>query len=216
MNAKSVFILKLLLPVALAALLLTAIFWNRRPGATAGAVGEKGVSAPEQSESVPTPIPQPFPTTPPDAGKITVSDANDEGYATVIGVAGAVDPSSTVAVMNLSAHTMMTTTADAGGAFSLDLYAPHGSSLLIKYEPGGFRISHFWKLAITSLADSTTENLNPLPGTNLHVGQPPLGDGKSQRFSAVGDWRSTTPQGWAGWQLSGTLQVPASGTPAGL
>jgi hypothetical protein len=172
-------------------------------------------------EAAPTAIPSPYPITPPDVSKITVSDPDAEGYTMVTGTDGAVEGSSIVAVINLNAHTIMTTTASTAGGFSVPLYAPPGSSLLIKYEIAGEhfyrnRIKRFWQEAQTSWAAATTENLNPLPGTIIHVGEPPSGDGNSQAFSSVGSWQNNDPQGWAGWWLSGTLQVPSGGDPPHL
>ena len=57
----------------------------------------------------------PFPTTPPDASKISVSDPDVDGYATVTGAAGTVPPDVAVAVINLSSPTVMTTTASTDG-----------------------------------------------------------------------------------------------------
>jgi hypothetical protein len=158
--------------------------------------------------------PTPFPTTPPDASKITVGDPDVEGYATVTGAAGAVEPLSMVALVNLSAHTVMTATSDASGAFTAALYAPPGSSLLVKYDFYGDRARRLWQDAFAhTLAEPSY--LNPLPGTILYVGAPPAGDGSAQAFHSVGSWQSDGTA-WAGWWLSGTLQVPAGGSGPGL
>ncbi len=168
------------------------------------------------TQATPTPIPTPFPITPPDASLIAVSQPDDEGYATVTGAAGAVQANSSVIVINLSARDFMTTTADATGAFTTNLYAPPGSSLLIKYDPEGSLIRWFWELGQTEVAGSTIENLNPLPGTILYVGRPSTGDGQTQPFYAVSAFMGEGAKGWAGWAMTGTLQVPPGEPPPGL
>lgn len=170
-------------------------------------------------QATPTAIPQPFPTTPPDASKITVSAPDVDGYATVIGAPSAVEPLAAVAVINLSAQTPMTTTADANGAFTTTLYAPPGSSLQIRYDPAGDRVNQFWQEALVYEADRAVQYMNPLPGTTLHVGAPPPGDGSRQEFHRVGQITSPAAGGgwgWAGRWLSGTIQVPPGNTPPGL
>ena len=173
------------------------------------------VSAPDPA---PTAIPQPYPTTPPDASLIAVSDPDLEGYATVTGSPGAVEPLASVVVVNLNARNFMTSTAGADGSFDLGLYAPPGSSLLVKYEPtGGDRIQRFWGDAQGgAAAGGTVENLNPLPGTILHVDRLAAGDEQQQNYHSVGAFFSENPSGWSGWWVSGTLEVPPGGTGPGL
>lgn len=159
----------------------------------------------------------PFPTTPPDASKITVSDPDIEGYATITGAGGAVEPLSAVIIINLSARNVMAATGDADGAFTATMYAPPGSSLLVKYETEGDRVERFWQEAQTGVAEAAVENLNPLPGTILRVDAPSPGDGERQPFHTVSAFMvESDAKGWAGWWMTGTLQVPPGGGPPGL
>jgi hypothetical protein len=187
----------------LSTLLLLAVFLSSN-GAASGPV-EASIQA------IPTPIPPPFSTTPPDVSKIAVGDPDEEGYATITGVAGAVLPDAAVAVINLSSSIVMTATADAGGAFTATLYAPPGSWLLVKYDTDHDRIDTLWEQA-TTWEDVAHDYINPLPGATLYVGAPPPGDGRTQPFRSVGAFTSDESPGWAGGWLSGTLQVPPGGS----
>jgi len=164
----------------------------------------------------------PLPTTPPDASKISVSDPDVDGYATVTGAAGVVAPLADVILINLSANNVMTATADSTGAFTASLFAPSGSSLLVKYEtdkgplPQGSRIKAFWRDAQLVAVNPRNDNLNPLPGTTLHVGEPMPGDGETQPFNTVSTFMIEDPGAWAGWWMSGTLQAPPGEAPPGL
>jgi hypothetical protein len=182
--------------------------------------------------------PAPLPVTPPVASLIQVNPVGVEGFATVTGAAGSVAPAAAVAVINLNAHTLRVTVSDTAGGFSLDgLYAPPGSSLLVKYDPAGDQVASAWRRSHTeNLPGDGT--LNSLPGAILYVEPPPMGDSTAQAFHSVGAWikeagspvptrplsygsaavGSIPPEaaaGWAGWWISGTLQVPG-GSGSGL
>lgn len=149
------------------------------------------------------------PIIPPDARKIRVGNPDAAGYAQVTGEAGAVPPGAGVAIINLSAHNLITATSDIQGSFQASLFAPPGSSLLVKYEQSGERIRDFWQRAVTAVADSTVKNLNPLPGTTLYVGGLEPTAGSTQSFHVVGaDSSIEPPKRWAGWFMSGELTVP--------
>jgi hypothetical protein len=165
--------------------------------------------------------PTPLPVTPPRADLIQVGAADVDGYATVTGLPGAVAPNSAVGVVNLNAHTLAIALSDASGAFSTSIFAPAGSSLLIKYDPRGDQVA--LALSKSSETDIPGEGaMNPLPGTILEVGDTPAGDGTIQTFNSVGAWTEETEalalsrtvdvqaqsDRWAGWWITGTLQAP--------
>ena len=143
----------------------------------------------------------------PRADRIEVGQPDDDGFATVTGAAGAVEPYSEVAVVNVSAYTLATASAGADGAFVTQLFAPPGSSVLVKYDPDGDRIARLWKGAIGEELVADLSEVNPLPGTILYVGKPRPGENGIQEFHSVGAFRSEIPKGWAGWWLSGTMEV---------
>jgi hypothetical protein len=155
--------------------------------------------------------------TPPDASLISVSPPDVDGYATVSGAPGAVPPYSAVAVANLSASPMAATLSDGLGAFTTTaLYAPPGSSLLIKYDPESYRAIRLWEAATSALFDDFPAYANVLPGTIIHAGGAPPRNGATQAFSVVGGFWQMSPKSWAGWWLTGTLQTPAFNPVLGL
>ena len=154
---------------------------------------------------------------PPDASRITVGNANSEGIATVTGLSGSVEAISDVVVVNLNARNLSHTIANADGEFSLNIFAPPGSTLLIKYDPDGWRTQQLLKDALNSSSAVGYAYFNPLPGTMINVGAPPSGQNNYQDFTSAGgfieDPSSTTHGKWAGWWLSGTVQVPIGPPP---
>jgi len=157
----------------------------------------------------------PIPTTPPRADRITVGPPDAEGYATVTGAAVSVMPFSGVAVVNLSAHNLAVTKSDGAGAFSLRLYAPPGSSLWIKYDPDGWRTAQLWADAQPGMTPGDFSYVNSLPGTIIMAGTPQQPTAREHHFSTVGILGGGAKE-WAGWWVTGTLQVPSGGPGPGL
>ncbi|MBE0688115.1 MAG: hypothetical protein IH585_19130 [Anaerolineaceae bacterium] len=158
-----------------------------------------------------------LPTTPPNASLITIGSANNAGVATVIGLAGTVDPLSDVILVNLNAKNFAHSIADSSGGFSANIFAPPGSALMIKYDPDGWRtqmLLHEIQVATSAVGYTY---INPLPGTILNVGAPAYGQSNFQDFTAVGGFTedpSTISRGlWAGWWLSGRIEVPSGPPP---
>lgn len=143
----------------------------------------------------------PFPIIPPDATKITIGLPDIEGLAQINGDVGSVPGDSTVIVINLSTMNAITTTATSSGVFSTTLFAPPGSSLLVKYDIDGGLASQFWADASQGGADTTSSVINALPGTIIPVGEAPLDSGSYHVAGFFGPW--------AGWWISGTIAGPA-------
>jgi hypothetical protein len=158
-----------------------------------------------------------LPTTPPDASRITVGSADSEGVATVTGQPSAVEAISDVVVVNLNTKNLAHTIADVDGGFTLNIFAPPGSTLLVKYDPDGWRTRQLLYNALNASSAITYSYFNPLPGTMINVGAPPPGENNYQYFTSAGgfieDPSSTTHGKWAGWWLSGRVQVPAGPPP---
>ena len=157
-------------------------------------------------------LPPAFEIDPPVAELIHVGEANTEGIATVVGQAGAVTPLSAVAIVNIDAETVITTTSDSNGSFSARLFAPPGSSLTIKVDQKGERVKSLWQLS-KSWNTGDFSLMNPLPGVTISVGDPPLGDGRSQEFTSAGRFEGV---GWAGWWVNGVILVPHESGGPGL
>ena len=152
--------------------------------------------------------PVPYPKAPPVASLITVSEPDSEGYVTVNGAIGSVPPVVAVMVLNQSAANLAMTVSDAAGAFSVNLYAPDGSWLLVKYDPRGEILSSLWDRASNTdkeTAFATGQSVQNLPGVSLRTGDLPAGGAGWQDFAAAGR------QGWwAGWAMDGTLETPST------
>lgn len=155
-----------------------------------------------ESESVSFSAP---PTAPPDASKISVGSPNTDGYSVVTGAAGAVPADVGVAIINLSTRNVITTTADGSGGFQATLFAPPGSSLLIKYSPRTDLIELLWEHALNPGGDFSY--MNPLPGTTIFVsGSNPGNPGIP--FHSAGFFGPGEGPDWAGWWISGNAAGP--------
>jgi hypothetical protein len=145
------------------------------------------------------------PTTPPDASKITVSSPNMDGIATITGKSGTVGQDTAVAIINLSSRSVITATASSSGAFNAKLFAPPGSSLLIKYTSKIELIEALWAHAIKPGGDFIY--MNPLPGATIFVpGSPPGSEGAP--FHSAGFFGPGEGPNWAGWWMSGLVSGP--------
>jgi len=162
--------------------------------------------------------PEGVPSTPPDASKITVGNADVEGVAEVSGAVGAVPPSSWVILVNLNARNIAIDTSNMDGSFSMNLFAPPGSTILVKYDIDGWRTQALLNEIYTATGAVTYLETNPLPGTTINVGPTPVSEANTMSFHIAGyfaqDPSTTDPGGrWAGWWMSGKVVVPAGNDP---
>ncbi|MGB2982447.1 MAG: hypothetical protein WBC63_01140, partial [Candidatus Bipolaricaulia bacterium] len=145
---------------------------------------------------------------PPVAELITISSPDQDGYATVEGAAGSVLPYATVWVENLNARNVVLADSDAKGAFRAELFAPPGSSVLVKVDPTGEETRRLYDTIRAGCPDVGSE-INPLWGTIIPIEQPPKQTAFGTPFSAVGSIRECTL--WAGWWIDGTMEVYSFG-----
>ena len=115
--------------------------------------------------------PMPFvPDDPPKAALIDISPPTGNGEVTLHGATGAVAPHSAVVAITLETGHFTTAQATANGSFTAALFAPAGTSVLIKADPFGTSVAELL------VADTDTDRdaaVAALPGTILRVADPP-------------------------------------------
>ena len=141
--------------------------------------------------------PMPFvPDDPPKATHITISPPTAASEVTLTGAAGAVAPHSAIVAITLDTGHFTTAQATANGSFSATLFAPAGTSILIKADPLGANVARFvdpFDLLHPEVS------LSALPGAILRVADPP-GVGP-----AVGGAGLTSSEGPPVWTFHGSL-----------
>ena len=131
-------------------------------------VGQAGVTALMLTVSR---DPMPFvPDDPPEAALISISPPTADGEVTLTGAAGSVVPQSAVVAITLETGHFTTAQATAAGSFTATLFAPAGTSVLIKADPFGTSVAEF--LLISGEVHGPRP-LAALSGTILRVADPP-------------------------------------------
>ena len=117
--------------------------------------------------------PMPFvPDDPPKAALISISPPTADGEVTLTGAAGSVAPGSAVFVATLDTGHFTTAQATASGSFTATLFAPAGTSVLIKADPTGANVAQFLYLFFET-DQAPEQRLPALPGTILRIPDPP-------------------------------------------
>ena len=156
--------------------------------------------------------PMPFvPNDPPKAALISISPPTGDGEVTLRGAAGSVAPHSAVVAATLNTGHFTAVQATASGSFTATLFAPAGTSILIKADPVGTTIARF--LTVSSTAhnilfgtgerDGDSTALASLPGTILRVADPP---GAGIRIGSAGRTYWDEP-GLPAWTFQGSLNT---------
>ena len=127
--------------------------------------------------------PMPFvPDDPPKAALISVSSPTADGEVTLSGAAGSVASHSAVVAFTLETGHFATAQAAADGSFTATLFAPAGTSVLVKADPFGSSVAEFLPTAGDGGKQILLSNggqggylypLAGLPGTILRVADPP-------------------------------------------
>jgi len=175
--------------------------------ATACAEGEKELI--EWGEDSVNPVSSSgIPFDPPVAALISFGEADALGEVAISGQAGAALANAIVYVVNLSSSHQAYTTAAADGSFSLTLFAPPGSPVMIKHGPRTGPHDHRWRDLNTGIA----EGVNPFPGTILHVpyDTEPTSDGIPFAYAGAIDFFADDVTGTANtvrsaWSVEGTM-----------
>ena len=127
--------------------------------------------------------PTPFvPDDPPKAALISISSPTATGEVTVTGEAGSVAPHSVVVALTLETGNFITAQATANGSFTVTLFAPAGTSVLVKADPVGTSVAQFLPAPGDGSDNILLSNgeqggdrsaLAGLSGTILRVADPP-------------------------------------------
>ena len=113
---------------------------------------------------------------PPKAALISISQPTADGEVTLSGAAGSVAPHSAIVAITLETGHIATAQATDDGSFTATLFAPAGTSILIKADPVGANVARFVnseRFVNDDQDDNPTSSLSALPGTILRVADPP-------------------------------------------
>ena len=148
----------------------------------------------------------PYPTTPPDASKISFGSLDDLKEATVTGAPGAVLPHALVMLANLNSQHYAYAVSDADGSFTARIFAPPGTSIQIKHGPPSDTLN------LSFIGNVLESGPYYLPGTIIQRPQTQLERGEnvaSLPFQTAGGidtpTDNVTPTVGAAWTISGTL-----------
>ena len=143
--------------------------------------------------------PKPFvPDDPPKAAPLSISSPTATGEVMLSGAAGAVAPESTVFLVTLDTGHFTTAQATASGSFTATLFAPAGTSVLIKADPFGTTVAEF---AESDPDDLDLGRLIGLPSTILRVADP---SGMGIPISGAG---KVDPYRLPAWTFHGSLST---------
>jgi protocatechuate 3,4-dioxygenase beta subunit len=113
--------------------------------------------------------PTPFvPDDPPQAALISISPPTAAGEVTLRGAAGCVAPESTVFITTLNTGHFITVQATASGSFTATLFAPAGTSVLIRADPFGATVARFLD-EFSESGEPSPNMLSAFPSTILRV-----------------------------------------------
>ena len=112
---------------------------------------------------------------PPKAALINISPPTAAGEVTLSGAVGSVPPHSTVVAITLNTSHFTTAQATASGSFTATLFAPPGTSILMKADPVGTTVARFLDEVSTD-SEFPVTTLAALPNTILRVADLPGAD----------------------------------------
>ena len=137
------------------------------------------------------------PDDPPKAALISISPPSATGEVTLAGAAGCVAPDSGVFIATLDTGHFTTAQATASGSFTATLFAPAGTSILVKADPVGTSMAEFLAFDVDERPE---QRLSALPGTILRVADPP-GAGIPIGGAGQTRWEFSSPA----WTFHGSL-----------
>ena len=133
------------------------------------------------------------PDDPPKADLINISLPTADGEVRIRGAAGSVAPNSIVVAVTLNTGHFTTVQATASGSFSVTLFAPAGTSILIKADPFGTSVVEFLANDLNQGGGEPVEHISALPGTILRVAAPtgagvPIGGAGRTAYDSFPTW----------------------------
>ena len=139
------------------------------------------------------------PDDPPKVSLISLSSPTATGEVTLTGAAGSVAPHSAVVAFTLETGHFTAVQATVSGSFTATLFAPAGTSILIKADPIGTGVAQF---VDSDPADPNDGGLSALPGTILRVADP-SGPGIPIGGAGKIDWNRLPA-----WTFHGSINTP--------
>ena len=153
----------------------------------------------------------PIPEDPPDASKISFGSVDSLGEATLTGTASSVLPLAHVLVVNLNSGHQTHVFSEADGSFTAKIFAPPGSSIMIKHGPPSWR----WQGIDSGTQDGGL--VTPYASTILYRRHTITGGISQLPFAAAGgieiDPDSIPTNVGAGWSMEGTVNSSDTLTP---
>ena len=146
-----------------------------------------------------------LPDDPPKAQLIQISTPDTNGDIVVTGAPGSVPPNSSVALVTLDTGHTSVVEAEGNGSFSASLFAPPGTSILVKSDPLGANVGRFLVVNDEEILNSD-DDLAALSGTILHVSDPSA-TGAEPTFSGAGltHFASVGESPLPAWTFQGVL-----------
>lgn len=121
----------------------------------------------------------PIPEDAPVASKITISAIDELGEAVVVGAPGAAMPYGRILVVNLNSQNQAYTISEADGSFHTKVFAPPGSSIMVKHGPA----DELWFGLKNGLLKGRS---SILPGTIIYIKPDISAEAGDLPFSSVG------------------------------
>lgn len=113
---------------------------------------------------------QPFiPDVPPKASLIRLSAPDADHRVTITGLPGAASPSAWLLPLTLDTGHFVATQAAPDGSFTATIFAPRGTSIMIKIDPAGAVIPQYMSRDTPGPSGDPGNALMPMPGAILRV-----------------------------------------------
>jgi hypothetical protein len=147
-------------------------------------------------------------TDPPVAALIDIGDPDELGIAQVVGSVGAVLPSAHVLLVNLNSTHTVNTVSDEDGSFSMQIFAPPGSFVIVRHGSPGVRWAGF--------GSGSGQWQTPYPATILYVPHEHAGDPGTIPFADAGAILGTTADTvGAAWAIEASIGTEEKAAPKG-